>query len=91
MLGTYEEAVKKSRDCIFIEMFYETSDSLSGVLYNIGWCYGMMMKMEQDSQKKKEYKQDCIRYFRQSYSIAKIYKEYNIEKAIDEKRKIWTL
>lgn len=91
MLGDYGEALTKSRDCIFIEIFYETSDSLSGVLYNIGWCYGMMMKMEQDSQKKEEYKQGCIKYFRQSYSIAKIYKEYNIEKAIDEKRKTWIL
>lgn len=91
LLGDYEQAIEKSEACIFFELFYDNSYSLGRSLYNIGWCYGKMMEMEQDFQKKEEHKKACSYYFCQSYSIVKCYKDYVGKKAIEEKRTLWNL
>lgn len=91
LLGEYKEALEKSKVCIFIEMFYEQAFIQAYALYNIAWCYGMMMKKEQESRKKEYYKKTCIKYFKQSCSIAEFYKDKFVEHAIKEKRKLWNL
>ena len=91
MLGNYKEVLEKSRACIFINMFYDNSYSLGRILYNMGWCYGMMMIMEQEVPKKEYYKEICIKYFQQSCSIAELYKDKFVGQTIKEKRKLWNL
>lgn len=91
MLGNYEEVLEKSRACIFINMFYDNSYSLGRILYNMGWCYGMMMIMEQEVPKKEYYKEICIKYFQQSCSIAELYKDKFVGQTIKEKKLLWNL
>lgn len=91
LLGKYQDSLEKSRACILITMFYNKSYSLGCILYNMGWCYGMMMIMEQEAQKKEYYKKTCIKYFQQSCSIVELYKDKFVEQAIKEKRKLWKL
>lgn len=91
MLGNYKEVLEKSRACIFINMFYDNSYSLGRILYNMGWCYGMMMIMEQEVSKKEYYKEICIKYFQQSCSIAELYKDKFVGQTIKEKKLLWNL
>lgn len=91
LLGKYKESMEKSRKCIFLEMLEFKGYSCCRAIYNIGWCYGKMMLEEKESLKKEEYKKKCNKYFRQSYVLAKFYKDEPIEKAIRDKRKIWNL
>lgn len=92
LLGRYEESLEKCKICIFIEMFHEQALVHAAALYNIGWCYGKMMIMEQESSKKKEYyKKNCLKFLEQSCSIARFYKYKVVEQAIKEKRKLWEL
>ena len=91
MLGDYEDALEKSKACIFIDMFYDNSYSFGRALYNIGWCYGKLMQMEQEVKKKDNYKKACSKSFQQSYSIVNFYKDKDVEKAIKEKKLLWKL
>lgn len=91
LLGNYGEAMKKSRQCIFLEWLYSESNLYYQSLYNLGWCYGRLYLEEKDCQKKNEYKKCCNKYFQQSYILARLYNHKEIQDLIDEKRKKWIL
>lgn len=81
MLGNYNEAMEKSKICIFIEMISFQVNGLCREIYNLGWCYGKMMLEEQNSQKKEQYKEYCKYFFQQSNVIAKFYQD---EQAVEK-------
>ena len=91
LLGEYEESMKKSRACLFTEMLYDQAHSMCRAIFNIGWCYGKMMLEAKNEDEKEEYRKYCDKYFLQSSYIAELYKDYNVQKVIEQKRDLWNI
>lgn len=85
LLESYEESIKKSKDCLVLSIINNKSYIFYRALYNIGWCYGKMM-LENN-----EYKKECHKIFNQSKCFAKLYNDKKLKINIDEKIKIWHL
>ena len=89
MLGDYDEAIKRAKECIFMDWLYNEGNIYYQSLYNIGWCYGTMAYKVKDEQNKKQYKVYCNTLFRQAYLLSHIYDDCIIEKAIKNIRNKW--
>lgn len=83
LMGNYEKSMRNSRICIFMDCFYQEMMLYDQALFNIAWCYGEMMKKEQNCQKKVEYKKNCEKFFRQSYCMAMFYEDSMIKNTIE--------
>ena len=44
-----------------------------------------------NEDEKEEYRKYCDKYFLQSSYIAELYKDYNVQKVIDQKRDLWNI
>ena len=82
---SYEESIKKSKDCLILSIINNKSYIFYRALYNIGWCYGKMI-LENDN-----YKKECHKILNQSNCFAKFYNDKKLQINIDEKIKIWHL
>ena len=91
LLGQYEQSMEKSRESIFLEMLYSNVEKLYPAIYNIGWCFGKMMIQEKDHRKREQHQLQCAHYFRQSFYLAELFRDYNVLFFIKEKNILWDL